>query len=99
MSYFNFTETVVIRSRPLVGNGGAMVERESPAIVLRYDSALNLPGTDDIAHQVEVLLPPESDVNIGDTIICYGVEYYLKSFRSCRDLMGKLRAWRLNGIR
>lgn len=100
MDFFNFPETVTIKR--ITGNresSPGVEYQDVPAIVLRSDPALNMPGTDDVAWRVEVLLPPSSDVTIGDRLICYGTEYCIKSFRSCRDLAGKLRAWRLNGVR
>ena len=88
-------DTPITILRPGPPEDGARPCAEIPAAALKCDHDLR--GTDDPAagaYRTVFLVPPPALPQIGDSIVCAGRTYLVKSVRLCRDLDGKVVAAR-----
>ena len=94
---FNFKDDVVIR-RASGDAGDLPLVQEIPtkAIVLRHSGSYDGKGFYDPVSRITVLLSKEVRLCPGDRIVYENMEYDVYDFSSCRNLLGKLLAWRVN---
>ena len=88
-------DTEIIIRRPGAPADGMSAYAEIPARALKCDKELRDAGEfPAVKCATSFLVPPPELPRIGDSIVCGGRSYVVKSVRLCRDLDGKVVAAR-----